>query len=195
MAVPEKPAVAAWEQIYDSYFSLLFRYSLRFSSDRDMIKDLLQDLFLDLYTKPDLADRVGNMRSYLLVCVRRLLLKRLGQEAKRRLVPFSDENHDFQLELSAESMRIAGEVSQARAHYLQQALGALSRRQKEAIYLRFYENMTYREIAHILGMKEVKYARTLVYRAISEMKAVLRQSGSPMCLTLLFRNASRAWYQ
>ncbi|QEC52763.1 RNA polymerase sigma factor (sigma-70 family) [Anseongella ginsenosidimutans] len=185
MAAQTKPGASDWEQAYDCYFPLLFRYSLRFTADRDIIKDLLQDLFLDLYLKRELPGSIRNLRSYLLVSVRRNLLKRLSREAARRMIPFSEESNDFLLELSAESRIIAGELLESRSHYLQKAVDSLTRRQKEAVYLRFYENLSYDEIGEIMGMKEVKYARTLIYRAISEMKATLKKAGSPICLALL----------
>ena len=176
----------AWEQIYDSYFPLLFRYSLRFTPDRDLIKDLLQDLFLELYEKQVPADHIRNLRSYLMVSARRRLLKRLGADAKRRMIAFSEETHDFVLELSVESRIIAVELLKSRSQVLQRTINALSKRQKEAIYLRFYENLSYEEIGVIMGMKEVKYARTLIYRALSEMKAAFAKSGSQIIFGLLF---------
>lgn len=180
----------AWEQIYDCYFPLLFRYSLRFTTDRDMVKDLLQDLFLDLYMKQERLQQVRNLRSYLLVCTRRRLLKRLEKEARHRSVPFSEEAHDFQLELSPESKLIAVQMFESTYHFLQKALDSLTKRQKEAVYLRFYENLSYEEIGEILGMKEVKYARTLIYRAITELKTALKKTGSSVCLAMLFPSFS-----
>jgi DNA-directed RNA polymerase specialized sigma24 family protein len=46
----------------------------------------------------------------------------------------------------------------------------LTERQKEAIFLRFYENMEYEQIASLMALKEVKNARTLIYRAIEVLR-------------------------
>ena len=183
MAVLSKPGAPDWEQIYDSYFPLLFRYSFRFTADKDLVKDLLQDFFVELYLKQEKLAGIRNMRSYLMVAVRRRLVKVLSIRGNHT-VPFAEEEHDFMLELSAENKLIDAQLLETKYKYLQKAISALSRRQKEAIYLRFYENLGYEEIAEIMGLKEVKYARTLVYRAIAEIRTEFRKTGSPICLLL-----------
>lgn len=191
MTVSTKPGTPVWEQIYDCYFPLLFRYSLRFTPDRDLVKDLLQDFFIELYLKREKLSGISNMRSYLVVCVRRRLIRKLSGNSNRHTVPFSEEDHDFNLELSAESRLIDTQLRESRYRCLQEAISKLTKRQKEAVYLRFYENMSYEEIAGILEMKEVKYARTLIYRAVSEMKDALQKSGNLIYLMLALLRTGR----
>ncbi len=60
-----------------------------------------------------------------------------------------------------------------RRQKLQQAVDQLTKRQKEAIYLRYYEQMTYESIASVMNLTiESTYA--LIGKAIN----VLRQSYS-----------------
>lgn len=39
--------------------------------------------------------------------------------------------------------------------------------------LKFYENLSYSEIAGVMDLKDTKYARQLVYRALDELKESL----------------------
>lgn len=163
----------AFGEIYRRYFPLLFRYCIRFTADRALVKDMLQDFFTQLFLKRSSLTLPEKLKSYLLVAARRELVRYLGKEARRPDELLQEDTYDFCLELSAEHALINRQHAERKARYLQRSLHQLTDRQKEAIYLRFYESMSYDEIAVIMQMKEVKYARTLIYRAIAELKEVL----------------------
>ncbi|HEY9262641.1 sigma-70 family RNA polymerase sigma factor [Chitinophaga sp.] len=170
----------AFGEIYRRYFPLLFRYCIRFTTDRSLVKDMLQDFFSQLFLQRTGLAMPVNMKSYLLVSARRKLFRYLAQSAK--LPAGLDEGAAaiFDLELSPESILIHRQHTEQANRLLQQKLHTLTLRQKEAIYLRFYENLTYEEIAEIMVLKEVKYARTLVYRAIAELKTLLAPNESAL---------------
>lgn len=165
----------AFGEIYRRYFPLLFRYCTRFTDNRDLVKDVLQDFFTQLFLKRQTFTVPDKPKSYLLVAARRELVRRLGKENRRADETLHAEEYDFSLELSAEHLLINRQHEERTAQRLQHSLFLLTDRQKEAIYLRFYESMGYDEIAGIMQLKEVKYARTLVYRAITELKTVLEK--------------------
>lgn len=167
----------AFGEVYRRYFPLLFRYCIRFTDNRPLVKDVLQDFFTQLYLKRQTLTVPERPKSYLLVSARRELVRRLGKETRHAGETLHAEAYDFSLELSAENLLINRQHEERTARQLQRSLYLLTDRQKEAIYLRFYESMSYDEIAGIMQMKEVKYARTLVYRAITELKAVLEKDG------------------
>ena len=56
---------------------------------------------------------------------------------------------------------------------LQDALNRLPEKQREAIILYFYENMSYHQISEIMQMTKVKSARALIYRALDSLTALL----------------------
>jgi RNA polymerase sigma factor (sigma-70 family) len=57
---------------------------------------------------------------------------------------------------------------------LKSALETLTARQKEAIYFKYYENLSYRQIAAVLNIT-TKATYKLVSRAISELRSVYQQ--------------------
>ncbi|MEC5144999.1 sigma-70 family RNA polymerase sigma factor [Chitinophaga sp. 212800010-3] len=170
----------AFGEIYRRYFPLLFRYCARFTADRALVMDALQDLFSQLFLQRTGLARNVNVKSYLMVAARRKLFRCLEQPVQ----PSLDDNavQEFALELSPESMLIHRQHSELTSRLLQQKLNALTQRQKEAIYLRFYENLSYEEIADIMLLKEVKYARTLIYRAIDTLKELLTPGEAALML-------------
>ncbi|BAV07864.1 RNA polymerase sigma factor, sigma-70 family [Filimonas lacunae] len=179
----------AFDTLYATYFPVLFQYCIRFTSDRSLIKDVLQDFFITLFLKPPKSSAVKQVKSYLLVSVRRQLLKALQKEAAGFQTLDDEAGYDFELELAADNSFIekqeAGGVTQA----LQQMIRQLTPRQREAVYLYFFENIGYEQIADMLDMKEIKYARTLIYRALEDMRDLLAQN---QVMTDILRNAAFA---
>ncbi|WP_143309174.1 RNA polymerase sigma factor [Chitinophaga vietnamensis] len=161
----------AFDSLYYTYFPLLFQYCSKFTADRDLIKDVLQDFFIELFTQSSRRGNIRQLKSYLFVSARRKLLKTLRQQKVRSTLNLEEEDaYDFHLELSADHPLIHKQQDSHLQLVVQQVINQLSNRQREAVYLYFFENIGYDGIADIMSMKEVKYARTLIYRALAEMR-------------------------
>jgi RNA polymerase sigma factor (sigma-70 family) len=168
----------AFAAIYDAHINDLFHYGMHFCQDNERVKDCLQDLFQDLWSSRDhLAEHIQNIRYYLISSLRRRLLRALRNERRRQ------ELHDFEFELTPpqENTLIQQETLAEQQRQLQQALMTLSRRQREAIYLRFYQGLSYQEVADIMEMQVDS-----VYNTISKAIGILRKTISlPIILLLL----------
>ena len=162
----------AFGEIYRRYFPPLFSYCSRFTQDAGLVKDTLQDFFTDLYLRRQSLQTPEKPKSYLLVSVRRKLVRVLGKTPRSHELTDA-EAPAFFLELSPESYLISRQNAAMAERHVQQTIGRLTLRQKEAVYLRFYESLSYEEIAEVMQLKAVKYARTLVYRALTELKPLL----------------------
>ncbi len=118
---------------------------------------------------------VKELRSYLFVSFRNYLIKLLQQH---RLIQsgtdIDDTAYAFALDISAEQQRINAEEVFAQQEQLQKGLQLLTPRQKEAVFLRFYENMPYEAIADMLQIS-VKATYKLIARAIAELRTTCRQ--------------------
>lgn len=168
----------AFARIYDTYFPILFQYCIRFTPDRSLIMDTLQDLFMGLLNRQKPFPEVYNVKSYLMVSSKRELLRRLARASRLPVESMTEEVYDFHLELSPENILIDKQTGERRSRHLQDTVNSLTPRQREAIYLYFYNDSSYEEIAEIMNLKEVKYARTLIYRALSEIRLVLKEDSS-----------------
>jgi RNA polymerase sigma factor (sigma-70 family) len=109
------------------------------------------------------------VKKYLYISLRRKIIKDFIKENKFRSHQLS-ENYDFEVVFPYEILLINDQSAHEIQEKLSKSLENLTSRQKEAIFLRFYENMEYEDIAIILSLKDVKYARTLIYRAIDVLK-------------------------
>ena len=153
--------------IYKAYFPELFNYGFQFNKDRDLIKDLIQDLFIYLYKKRDSIKTTTSIKFYLFKCLRRRIKVQIDQKER-----FDNVLNvpSFTIEQSPESIYIADEERIINRHEIGKTINKLPLRQREIIYYYYYENFSYKEIASILGVKQIKSARKLLYRAIDSLK-------------------------
>lgn len=170
----------AFEQLYDTFFPLLFRYGQQFCPNRAVLKDCLQDFFIDLYVRRSSLPEVRQVRSYVYTAFRHRIIRHLSGPVLR-FEPLPDRYH-FEVTFSHEQALIQDQLDSNQRRYLTTSFQRLSSHQKEAIFLRFYEDMSYQEIAGILKMKKVKYARTLVYRAISVLREGIKDRDGSLTL-------------
>ncbi|MET6997102.1 RNA polymerase sigma factor [Chitinophaga defluvii] len=169
--------------IYWSNIDDLYNYGLHFCGDKERVKDCLQDLFQDLWqSREHLCETLQNIRYYLLSCLRRKLLRALQKERRWRkesdTIPF-----EFELTPPHEYTIIQDEARKEQWQQLHLALSKLSRRQREAIYLRFFQNLSYQQVADIMSMR-VDSVYNIISKAIGEMKKTLTL---PLILLLLQR--------
>lgn len=159
----------AFDFIYDKYFALLFGYGMQFSSNKALIKDCIQDLFIELWTKKETLPEVHAVKFYLYKSLRRKVIKTITKKDFLSQGATSDVFH-LQNGTSTEATIIKQEIVQENEKRIQRALNQLTSRQREAVFLKFYENLPYKEIALIMNLSDAKYARKLIYRSLKELK-------------------------
>jgi RNA polymerase sigma-70 factor (ECF subfamily) len=117
--------------------------ALRFLGDRSAAEDLVQETFLTLYEKAPGYRPRGQFVAYLF-----RVLTHKAISLKRRASPgeFLDGDHAAP---TAEAWQ-ALDTAQQKAR-VQRALNRLPERQRIAVILRFYEDLSYEEIANALG--------------------------------------------
>lgn len=173
----------AFAAIYDRYFQRLYEYGMRLHPDEDIIKDAIQELFIKLWTNKDTLSTSVNPRPYLLVSLRSTIYNRLRPRKNVLVISFDQEQHDFLAHFSAESAYIKKEQLQVQHQRLLNALNQLNARQKEILYLRYFEELDYDSIAAIMNLS-VKGAYKLSARALQNMRDILQVS-SAVLITLL----------
>lgn len=151
----------AFGEILELNYSALYHYGTRFTFDRDLIKDCIQDLFLEVWEKREKLDYVEAIKPYLFQSLRNNLIRRIKKQSV-----FSDiaQNDDYlEADLSAESNWILNETDELTSNRLRQGIEMLPKRQREALYLKYYENLSYEEIAEVMGLQRQAVANYLQY--------------------------------
>lgn len=174
----------AFEHLFRQHFRVLYAYGLRLTGDEETAKDGIQNLFQRLWHR---RARLGDVeataiRPYLFKALRRQLANEARDQARR-----AGWHTGYAAELAAdfsyspEDFLIAQELSASQRAHLLEALAQLTNRQREAIYLKFFDGFAYERIADIMGLN-AQSARNLIYQSLKLLKQRLP---SPLWLLLL----------
>jgi RNA polymerase sigma factor (sigma-70 family) len=153
LAVGEPSPPIGLDAVYREHFASLMRLAFLMLGSNDAAEDLVHEVFLRC------ADRwsdLENPASYLRVSV----VNACRREFRRRA-----RLTDVMAEV-AEAAPTSGSVD------LRRALLALGPRKRAAVVLRFYEDMSFDDVAGALGCAP-STARSLVRRAMNEMRGAL----------------------
>ncbi len=155
----------AFTELMQLYYPALLNYGNRFQKDREFVKDCIQDLFLELWkTRESLAD-VLTPKSYLLIALRRKLLRESNKIKWFREASEVKDDYEFEVQFAIETYLINNEIQHEDLKKLHISLERLTKRQREAVYLRFYQELSYDEIARTMVIN-YHSAVNLVYEAI-----------------------------
>jgi RNA polymerase sigma-70 factor (ECF subfamily) len=146
----------AFEEIYLKSFPDLMVYGRTFTSNDQLIEDTIQELFITIWQNNHKLQIKSSLENYLLISFRNNLIKKL-QAAKKEIRQPIAETSTNTASIEATELK------------LQQLLIQLPRRQQEVIFLRYYKNKSYQEIAEILNIN-YQVARNFSYRAIKFLK-------------------------
>jgi RNA polymerase sigma-70 factor (ECF subfamily) len=153
----------ALEQIYRKHIDLLARYGMRFSSDTSIIEDAIHDMFVDLWRKRDGLGMTDSIQKYLFVAFRRRLIRMLKAQYSTMQVQdigiIRDDSTD-------QEIKDQGKESLVK---VKEAMKELTRRQQEAVHLKYTENYTYDEICEIMGIG-YQSVRNLISSAIKSIR-------------------------
>jgi len=164
----------AFEQIFRHYYPSLLNYGLRFNKDDEEVKDCIQILFMNIWERKAFLGNSDSIRNYLLASLRRLILKRA--KASPITIALDDDDSLFHVELSVEMQLIRDQTLKENVISLQNAIQNLPARQKEALYLRFYNDQSFGEIALIMNIS-TRAVYKLIYKALDALNEELAPQG------------------
>lgn len=163
----------AISMLYRRYFQILYSFALRISKDKEISKDCVHDLFVHLWENHEELSEISNVKSYLLTSVRNNTLKVLSQNAKSIAVVEEQFSLDEQI-FSIEHTIIYEEEDEEKRKQIITVLEELTTRQKELIYLQFYEGLSIQEIQERTSM-QYQSVKNLTYRALTKLRQALKK--------------------
>ncbi|GGM78083.1 RNA polymerase [Dyadobacter beijingensis] len=162
--------VRAFEKLMSDNFRLLFRYGSKFSKDRELVKDSIQDLFLILWEKRANLNPDAAVKPYLMASLRRLMHRHASSRTWVGNEALQEEDDYFEIEFSVEEEYIAHEATAVRSQQLETLLNALPRRQKEVVYLKFFQELSREQIAEVMAVSP-QTVSNLLQIAIRHLKS------------------------
>lgn len=158
--------------LHDHLFSGLKSYAHGLVVYEDVAEDLVQDLFVKMWVKKEQIGQIENVKAYMYQAIRSICFNHL-KSVKKKQVRIDPLVEDFQI--SYEDVLALDETQTFRLRQIERAINGLPIRQREIVYLRFFEKLEYEQIVEVTG---VKYQSVInhVYRATQCLRNQLRNS-------------------
>lgn len=156
--------------LFKTYYEELYNYGLKLTGDQDFSLDTLQDLFLKLWKNRQHLHEVADVKPYLFKAYRNQLLDNLKMHMntdKEKL----EEANAFLVEFSHEDFIITRQLSKEKRENMVEALNKLSNRQREAVYLRYFEDLDFDTIASVMKTN-VQSVRNTLHRAMVALRKI-----------------------
>ncbi|WP_215223120.1 RNA polymerase sigma factor [Echinicola shivajiensis] len=162
-----KGSNAALSKIYRAYSNKLFTYGRQFTSNEALIKDAIQDVFFKLVDHKDQLGVAQSVKFYLYSSFRRILLRSLKRE--RKYVEEEEDGEAFYFLVDEDHFAMDALLNHKQKQMVKEACNELTARQREILNLRFFENLSYIEIAEMLDLANAKTVRTMLYRVLNKL--------------------------
>ncbi|MFV8364015.1 RNA polymerase sigma factor [Flavobacterium sp. ZT3P35] len=172
----------AFSVLFKRHYSHLVRYGNSLFPYPEKVQDCVQDVFTDLWIYRDkLSDKVV-VKAYLLACVRKRITRSQERDRIFRLSS-SIDTIEFLFDFSIEHELISDETTASKVSHLNQLINDLPSRQKEALYLRYTQELTVDQIADTLNIN-YQSANNLLHRALLSLRKDWK--GTICCILMLF---------
>ncbi len=162
----------AFNLIYSTHYQMLHNFGVKFLSPSE-IEDAIHDTFLNLLNYKKSLNEVNNVKAYLFKCLRNQIFKikksnKLEFSLVEGTIQSDVETHDKEKALIE----------------LKKIIKQLSPREREIVYLKYFQHFNNKEIADLLGIK-YQTVRNILANAIIKLR-VLGEDIIPL-LFLLFK--------
>jgi RNA polymerase sigma factor (sigma-70 family) len=183
-----KPDTVLWRQfkegdrqvfsfIYRQYIQALYNYGMKVAEDTELVEDCIQELFIYLWkTRENLSD-TNSIKFYLFKSLRRRIISTREETLRLNKKNEGAAKGRETAEFSYEYLLVSRQAEAEQAEILTNSLNALTKRQREAIILKFYDNLSFQEVAEVMSLN-IKSTYNLISKAIEVLKEKTPVMGS-----------------
>ena len=172
----------AYTYIYREYSQALYAYGMHFTSDKGLVEDCIQDVFVKIFQNRKHLQSTDNIKLYLFIALKNKLFNIFRKDIKYSQIDSLEPV--FAAEYTIEDEIIENEREQFLNEKMIRMLEVLSPRQKEIIYYRFVEGLSYEEICQIMDMN-YQSTQNLIQRSLKKLRTTFSQAEMQFVLLLL----------
>lgn len=168
----------AFRQLYEQYADLLYGYGMKIAGNDALVTEAIQSLFVYIFEKRETCAVPQSISAYLCVSLRHMIVNELKKENSAMLKPLDEvdaNGYPFHLEIDIETAIIRSELEKEQLEMLQQELDALTKQQREVLYLKYYKKLDSEEIARVMGLTSRTVYNT-THMAISRLRERLSKT-------------------
>jgi len=158
---------SAFESLFHTYYARLCDFVESYVHSPDVAEELVQAVFLRIWEHRATWEPTTGVRAYLFAACRNHALGALKHERVVARVARRATREEIALGIAAPRMGPDEELQASElASVLRQAVDRLPERRRSVVILRWQEQMSYAEIAHVLGIS-VKTVEAQMGRALA----------------------------
>ena len=161
----------AADLLVEKYADMLIFYINGYIKDVHEAEDLMIEAFSQIFAKERPITGEGSFKAYLYKTARHLVIR---HKQKNRLAFLRLDELDF--EPQSNTLIDTDLLRSERDRQLYDALEKLKAEYREALYLVYFEDMSYRDAATVMNKSESQITK-LVYRGKQSLKVILEQEG------------------
>ncbi|TAG20466.1 MAG: sigma-70 family RNA polymerase sigma factor [Cytophagia bacterium] len=159
----------AFAVLFRDYYKLLVQYGRRINPDIEVVEDCIQELFLELWQSRERIASPESVKGYLFKVLKTKIFRVYAHS--QQFTDIADGAEGLQ-EFSYEALLVAEQGNSEAKQKLEDALLGLSNRQREALYLKFYNRLSYEEMSEVMGVN-YQTVRNLVHQSIKRLRSQL----------------------
>lgn len=171
--------------IYERHIAGLLSYGYRITADRQLIKDSIHDLFLHLWQHRHNLSSTDSVKFYLFRSLRNRIIHNTALNKETPEDDISIWLDKSICEPSTEDVIVSVETQQYQILNLKCAIEKLPQRQREAIQLRYFHDLSMDEIAELMQLNN-QSLRNLLHRSITQLRSFFEMAGWSVLMLLKF---------
>lgn len=155
--------VLSFNKLFDTYYTSLCFFAVKFLADIDISRSLVQQLFVDLWMKRDKLDTIRSVKSYLYTSVRNRCIDQL--RLKQNTLEMSSEFEDI-TRIPFHDLVEEAEINDL----INNSVNQLPEKCREIFILCRYEGLRYTDVAQKLNLsvKTVEMQMGIALRRLRE---------------------------
>ncbi len=161
----------ALTEVFMTNYDDLYRYGYKLIRDKNLVEDAIQDLFFRLWKNRSAIRQVDNPKPYLFKSLRNHIRDSISKI--RPCVELCDITEDhLNIEYSYEDFLVNDQITKSIRQKVVDALNKLPAKQREIIYLRYFEDIDFDTIARIMEIK-VQSVRNSLHRGMIALRDLM----------------------
>jgi len=159
-------------KLFNQCFDSLYSYGYRITPDSENVRDAIQEIFFQVWKYRENLSTPDSVQAYLFISLRRELLNKKKACQRRDDVTNDYYIEEFDALISYNNCDEILNLEEEDSIELKRAIENLTPRQREVIYLKFYEGFSTEELSQILDL-HAQSIYNLVFSAINQLRYFL----------------------
>lgn len=158
------------EEMYEKYSKIIYKYIFCLTKNHELSEEIVQDTFLVAVKNIDKFEGNSKLSTWLCAIAKNIYYKKLKKDKRTTNISIEEINKELVSESFIEDIICEKENKLEIIKNIQE----LDNETKNVMYLRIYAELSYEEIAEVLG-KTASWARVVFFRGKEKLKENLKR--------------------